>query len=50
MSKRKQTPAPPALPTRASRLIGAGGAKAGTNAVGGSQIEEEFPLEPYDLP
>lgn len=47
MSKRKQAPV---TQTRTPRLIRAGGAKARTNAVGGSQIEEDFPLEPYDLP
>lgn len=30
------------------RLITAGGAKDHTNASGGQQIEEAFPLEPYD--
>ena len=35
------------LPT--SRLLCAGGAKARTNAFGGWEIDEEYPLEPYNV-
>lgn len=48
MSKRNETPT---TPVRTSRLIVVGGAKARTNAGGGEEFAEEFPLtDRYDQP
>lgn len=45
MSKRNETPT---IPARAPRLVPAGGAKARTNASGGTQNDEDLPNKPYD--
>ncbi len=48
MFKRNETPT---TPVQAPRLIPMGGAKARTNAGGGEEFEEEFPLtDRYDQP